>query len=60
MQAQFAFIAKLDETECCKPWLTIRPCVGIIEQGTVNDLLLIWLFSSGVYHLLIYKLANGG
>ena len=36
MPAQFAFIAKLDETEYCKPWLTIKPAMGIIMQGMVR------------------------
>ncbi|KAL9968746.1 hypothetical protein ACROYT_G020866 [Oculina patagonica] len=31
--AQFAFIAKLDETEYCKPWLTVKPYMGIIMPG---------------------------
>lgn len=35
--AQFAFIAKLDETEYCKPWLTIKPAMGIIMQGSTKQ-----------------------
>ncbi|XP_020626629.1 inositol polyphosphate 5-phosphatase OCRL-1-like [Orbicella faveolata] len=31
--ARFAFVAKLDDTEYCKPWLTVKPCMGIITTG---------------------------
>lgn len=32
--AQFAFIAKLDETRYCKPWLSVKPPLGIISKGS--------------------------
>ncbi|XP_078372511.1 inositol polyphosphate 5-phosphatase OCRL-like isoform X3 [Oculina patagonica] len=35
--AQFAFIAKLDETEYCKPWLTVKPYMGIIMPGCTKQ-----------------------
>ncbi|KAJ7363423.1 hypothetical protein OS493_009576 [Desmophyllum pertusum] len=38
--AQFAFIAKLDETEHCKPWLTVKPCMGIILEGSTKQVCL--------------------
>lgn len=31
--AQFAFIAKLDENEYCKRWLTVKPPMGIVTKG---------------------------
>ena len=33
VHAQFVFIAKLDETEFCKPWLSVKPAMGVIVQG---------------------------
>lgn len=37
VQAQFAFIAKLDDTEFCKPWLSVKPSVGVIMQGSTKQ-----------------------
>lgn len=56
--AQFAFIAKLDETEYCKPWLTIRPCFGIIFQGTVNDLLTYLAFFKGCLSFTYFQVGQ--
>lgn len=35
--AQFAFIAKLDETEYCQPWLSVKPPMGIISKGSTKQ-----------------------
>ena len=34
--AQFAFIAKLDDREYCKRWLTVKPHMGIITKGNIS------------------------
>lgn len=34
--AQFAFIAKLDDKEYCKRWLTVKPHMGIIAIGNIS------------------------
>ncbi|XP_031549420.1 inositol polyphosphate 5-phosphatase OCRL-like isoform X2 [Actinia tenebrosa] len=34
---QFSFIPKLDEQEYCKPWLNIKPHMGIIMSGDTKE-----------------------
>lgn len=39
--AQFAFIAKLDETDYCKPWLSVKPPMGVISPGSTKHVKII-------------------
>uniref|UniRef100_A0A6A7FUV4 phosphoinositide 5-phosphatase n=2 Tax=Hirondellea gigas TaxID=1518452 RepID=A0A6A7FUV4_9CRUS len=34
ISVQFAFINKLNDERCCKPWLKIHPMAGLIKPGT--------------------------
>ena len=48
MAAQFAFIAKLDETDYCKPWLSVKPPMGVISPGRLVVIIYFALFLSKI------------
>jgi len=42
---QYKFIAKLDETEVTKPWMSIVPAAGLLVPGT-RCVIICWMMDS--------------